>query len=71
MKQIRNFAGVAAALLAAGTSYADDLNMPVGVTDISQQVYDLHMTILWICVWIGGVVYCFIVCHCLKLDKVC
>lgn len=57
MKQIRNFAGVAAALLAAGTSYADDLNMPVGVTDISQQVYDLHMTILWICVWIGVVVF--------------
>lgn len=57
MKQIRNFAGVAAALLAAGTSHADDLNMPVGVTDISQQVYDLHMTILWICVWIGVVVF--------------
>ena len=57
MKQIRNYAGVAAALLAAGTSHADDLNMPVGVTDISQQVYDLHMTILWICVWIGVVVF--------------
>ena len=57
MKQIRNFAGVAAALLATGTSHADDLNMRVGVTDISQQVYDLHMTILWICVWIGVVVF--------------
>ena len=57
MKQIRNYAGAAAALLAAGTSHADDLNMPVGVTDISQQVYDLHMTILWICVWIGVVVF--------------
>ena len=57
MKQIRNFAGVAAALLATGASHADDLNMRVGVTDISQQVYDLHMTILWICVWIGVVVF--------------
>lgn len=57
MKQISNFAGAIAALLAAGTSHADELNMPVGVTEISQQVYDLHMTILWICVWIGVLVF--------------
>ena len=35
----------------------DMLNMPVGVTPISQEVYDLHMLILWICVWIGVVVF--------------
>ncbi len=57
MKQISNFAGAITALLAAGTSHADELNMPVGVTEISQQVYDLHMTILWICVWIGVLVF--------------
>ncbi len=28
-------------------------NMPVGVTDISQEVFDLHMLIYWICVAIG------------------
>jgi cytochrome c oxidase subunit 2 len=33
------------------------LNMPVGVTDISADVYRLHMTILWICVVIGVVVF--------------
>lgn len=33
------------------------LNMPVGVTEISQQVYDLHMYILWICVIIGILVF--------------
>ncbi len=33
------------------------LNMPEGVTDVSQSVYDLHMTIFWICVAIGVVVF--------------
>jgi len=34
-----------------------DLNMPQGVTDISQEVFGLHMLILWICVAIGVVVF--------------
>ncbi|MGV6806528.1 MAG: cytochrome c oxidase subunit II [bacterium] len=29
------------------------LNMPKGVTSVSQQVYDVHMLIFWICVVIG------------------
>ena len=33
------------------------LNMTNGVTDISQQVYDLHMTIFYICCAIGLVVF--------------
>ncbi|WP_422121153.1 cytochrome c oxidase subunit II [Neptunicella marina] len=33
------------------------LNLTKGVTDISQQVYDLHMTIFMICVVIGVVVF--------------
>lgn len=33
------------------------LNMTKGVTDISNQVYDLHMTIFYICVAIGVVVF--------------
>lgn len=32
-------------------------NMPPGVTEISQEVYDLHMLILWVCVVIGVVVF--------------
>lgn len=32
-------------------------NMPVGVTDISQEVFDLHMLIYWICVIIGAGVF--------------
>lgn len=45
--------------LVPGAALASDwqLNMPVGVTDISADVYRLHMTILWICVIIGVVVF--------------
>ena len=28
-------------------------NMPIGVTDISREVFDLHMLIYWVCVAIG------------------
>ncbi len=34
-----------------------DLNMPEGVTDLSQEVFGLHMLILWICVVIGVIVF--------------
>ena len=34
-----------------------ELNMPQGVTETSQQVYNLHMYILWICVIIGILVF--------------
>jgi cytochrome c oxidase subunit 2 len=33
------------------------LNMPVGVTELSKQIYDLHMLIFWVCVAIGLVVF--------------
>jgi cytochrome c oxidase subunit II len=33
------------------------LNMTRGVTDISRKIYDLHMTIFWVCVAIGVVVF--------------
>lgn len=46
-------------LLAASSSALADytLNMPRGVTEISGEVYDLHMLIFWICVAIGIVVF--------------
>lgn len=34
-----------------------DYNLPKGVTPISHDIYDLHMTIFWICVGIGVVVF--------------
>ena len=39
-----------------GSGWAQ-LNMTRGVTDISRKVYDLHMTIFWVCVAIGVVVF--------------
>lgn len=32
-------------------------NLPKGVTPISRDIYDLHMTIFWICVGIGVIVF--------------
>lgn len=61
MKHIAKFApkliGTLALILLSGRVLADELNMPVGVTDISRQVYDLHMIIFWICVAIGALVF--------------
>ncbi|HYK25773.1 MAG TPA: cytochrome c oxidase subunit II [Steroidobacteraceae bacterium] len=54
---------VAAALaLAAGSqvhaaSGWSLLNMPQGVTEMSRQIYDLHMMMLWVCVAIGVIVF--------------
>ena len=45
-------------LVLAGTANADwALNMPEGVTDLSQETYRLHMTVFWWCVGIGAVVF--------------
>lgn len=32
-------------------------NMAPGVTDVGAKVYDLHMIVFWICVWIGVIVF--------------
>jgi len=37
-----------------------DLNMPVGVTDLSKEVFELHMLIFWVVVGIGVVVFGFL-----------
>lgn len=55
--QVARLVAFAAAVLCAGVAKADELNMPVGVTDISRQVYDLHMIILGVCCVIGVVVF--------------
>ncbi|MEM9621571.1 MAG: cytochrome c oxidase subunit II [Pseudomonadota bacterium] len=67
MKQKIKYTGALASLLVTGMVWADELNMPVGVTDISRQVYDLHMTIFTVCCIIGagvfGVMFWSIVQH--------
>lgn len=54
----RVFASVLALLTMsiAGPAWSQ-YNMPVGVTTTSQEVYDLHMLILWVCTIIGVGVY--------------
>jgi cytochrome c oxidase subunit 2 len=44
-------------LATAEQAARSDVNMRLGVTDISHRVYDLHMLSLWICVAIGVVVF--------------
>jgi cytochrome c oxidase subunit 2 len=66
----RHLAG--AALAAFGTSaYAafGDLNMPVGVTPISREAYELHMLILIISVVIGIIVFAVMFISMLKHRK--
>ncbi|MGH8307736.1 MAG: cytochrome c oxidase subunit II [Gammaproteobacteria bacterium] len=43
--------------LVSGSAFAIDLNMPVGVTPMSHEVYDLHMYAFWMVVGIGVVVF--------------
>jgi cytochrome c oxidase subunit 2 len=48
-------------LMATAPAYADSgwslLNMTPGVTEISRDIYSLHMTIFWVCVAIAVVVF--------------
>jgi cytochrome c oxidase subunit II len=51
-----------AMLVASTTAFADAYdpghwNMPIGVTEVSRTVYDLHMLIFWICVAIAVLVF--------------
>jgi len=43
--------------VSAAEEYGSSLNMTQGVTDISAEVYDLHMTIFYICCIIGVAVF--------------
>ena len=62
MQRTAKFAAIVVALVwglgsQSGVYAAWELNMPKGVTQISREVYDLHMLILWICVIIGVIVF--------------
>ena len=49
---------VAIGPIVAGSAAADwALNMPEGVTDLSKETYDLHMTVFWWCVGIAVIVF--------------
>ena len=58
-RQTRSRLAAGAAALLAPAAYAgwSDINMTPGVTGISHQIYDLHMTIFWVCTWIAVAVF--------------
>jgi len=56
--QVRRAGALLGGLMFPAMSMADwTLNMSPGVTGTSNEIFDLHMTILWICVVIGVVVF--------------
>ncbi|WP_150911877.1 cytochrome c oxidase subunit II [Marinobacter halotolerans] len=56
--QVRRAGALLGGLMLPAMSMADwTLNMSPGVTKSSNEIFDLHMTILWICVVIGVVVF--------------
>ena len=57
MSLARSLTALIAVGIAPAIAFADDLNMPVGVTSMSRDIFDLHMLIFWICVAIGVVVF--------------
>jgi cytochrome c oxidase subunit II len=58
------------ALSIAGPAWSDfELNMPVGATTLSREVYELHMLVLWVCVVIGAGVYAAMIAAIVKFRK--
>lgn len=55
--QVTSAVAFSAALVSGSASADWALNMPPGVTEISRSIYSLHMTIFWICVAIGLLVF--------------
>ncbi|HXF08069.1 MAG TPA: cytochrome c oxidase subunit II [Candidatus Acidoferrales bacterium] len=63
---------LAALLIGAGSGGVQaDLryNMPVGVTEVSRGVHDLHMTMFWICVGIGLLVFSAVIYSIVRFRK--
>ena len=58
VKIVKCAAAALAACLPTGAALAAwELNMPVGVTELSRDIHGLHMLIFWICVLIAVVVF--------------
>ncbi len=56
-------------LIARADSGWAELNMTPGVTQMSRNIYHLHMKIFWICVWIGAVVFGVMIYSLIKFRK--
>jgi len=56
-KLVQSTIGMMGATLTSGAYAAWETNLTQGVTDLSLEVYNLHMLVLWVCVAIGVVVF--------------
>jgi cytochrome c oxidase subunit II len=61
--------GLFLAVLALPAQAAWDLNMTQGVTSLSQDAYDLHMLVLWICTIVGIPVFGVMIFAIVKFRK--
>lgn len=69
-KTLPAIALAAASFAGAPLAHAEwGLNMPVGVTELSKEIYSLHMTIFWWCVGIGVAVFGVMIYSLLKFRK--
>ena len=58
MSRLHRIGALFAALLTSFTAYADwGMNMAQGVTDLSHEIYGLHMLVVWVCFGIGVLVF--------------
>lgn len=72
LRKTGNWSAIAAALLAVTTPARADwslVNMPRGVSSMSGEIYDLHMTVFWWCVAIGAFVFAWIIYSMVKFRK--
>ena len=70
LKATKKFNGLVLLFLSTSIfSERSDYNMPIGVTEVSKDIFDLHMLIMWICVWIGVVVFGIMFWSLLKYRK--
>ena len=71
-KGMRLAAGMGVGVLAAMDAVANTsngYNLPQGVTDLSHDIYSIHMEVFWICVAIAVVVFGAMIFSLLKFRK--
>jgi cytochrome c oxidase subunit II len=68
-RKLMQLLGCVLLLCGATSAVASKYNMPVGVTPISQEIYTLHMTIFWIVVAIGLIVFSVLIYSLIKHRK--
>jgi cytochrome c oxidase subunit 2 len=68
-RKLMRLLGCVLLLGGATSAAASKYNMPVGVTPISKEIYTLHMTIFWIVVAIGVIVFSVLIYALIKHRK--